>query len=171
MALRIPKKIHQIWMDRDVFDNKEPPEKFQQLGFYKEWRDKHPDYEYTFWNKRMIYDLIDKPEFSKYKSFFHDKLKINQMMQSDFIRYVILYYHGGVYMDLDFKMLKRLDSLIEGKELQLYWEPLEHSEPYDNGIAPRLCMGFMCSAAKHPFLIEWMDDIMKHYTPFGIVHW
>ena len=42
------------------------------------------------------------------------------------IRYMILYCHGGVYVDLDIECFKSIDPLVENKSFFLGMEPPEH---------------------------------------------
>lgn len=167
----IPKIIHQVWMDKYEWDNQEPPEKYKARGFPQSWKEQNPDFEYIFWNKRMIYQLFDDPDLQKYKPFFFGRLKKKgHMTQCDFARYIIMFKHGGVYMDLDFKCVKNIGKLIEKRELLLFWEPKEHGEDYDHGVSPRLCVGFIGSSKGHPFWLEWMDEISNHFSFQKTIH-
>lgn len=168
----IPKIIHQVWMDKVEWDNTEPPAKYTSRGFPQSWKELNPDFKYIFWNKRMIYALFDSPELKKYKPFFFGRLrKKGHMTQCDFARYAIMYMIGGIYMDLDFKCVKNVSKMIAHKELLLFWEPKEHSEDYDRGISPRLCVGFIGSAKRHPFWLEWMDEISDHFDFRKTIHY
>lgn len=169
---KIPEIIHQVWMDKVEWDNTEPPEKYTSRGFPQSWKDQNSNFKYVFWNKRMIYELLDSPEVAKYKPFFFGRLrKKGHMTQCDFARYIIMFMVGGIYMDLDFKCVKNVSKMIENRELLLYWEPKEHSEDYDRGVSPRLCVGFIGSRPKHPFWPEWMDEIANHFDMRRTIHY
>lgn len=96
----IPKIIHQTYKTKVL------PEKYLQyqksLLFY------HPDWEYRLWtdeeNESFLKDLYPQ-YYNVYKTI---PIKI---MQFDFIRYAYLYHFGGLYLDLDYEMLKSFDLI------------------------------------------------------------
>ena len=83
---RIPKIIHQIWIGGPV------PEVF--LSLMDSWKRLHPDWEYKLWTDKDIqtFPFINKIAFRKAS---------NYGMKSDIWRYEILFWYGGVYVDID----------------------------------------------------------------------
>jgi len=161
----IPKIIHQIWLDRDVWDNEIPPDKYLVLGYPQSWIEKNQDFQYNLWNKKKIWALFEThPVLKKYREFFLNGL-IHFIEKCDFSRFAIMYAFGGVYVDMDFRCVKNLGPVIEGKTLQLWFEPIEHTEGWDAHIGRRLYNGFMASSPGNPFWLEWMDYIKKSYNP------
>ena len=78
---KIPKIIHQLWIG-----NLPAP-----INMMKTWKDKHPDFEYIFWNEE---------EFKKRNMNFECIHKINSIEEingkADIIRWEILNKHSTV---------------------------------------------------------------------------
>jgi len=94
---KIPKKIHQIWIGSDL------PIKYLRL--IRAWIDKHPDWEYKLWTDRDVesFGMVNKKLFDTID---------NKGLKSDIFRYEIIYRHGGMYLDTDFKCIKSFDDLL-----------------------------------------------------------
>ncbi len=94
---RIPKKIHQIWIGP-----KPVPNKFRSM--MQSWQGFHPSWEYKLWTNEDLkrFPLINREAFDAAD---------NWGMKSDILRYEILYYNGGVYVDLDFECVRSFDEL------------------------------------------------------------
>jgi hypothetical protein len=75
-----------------------------------------------------------------------------------------------INIDIDFKCLKSIAPLIEGRKMLFFWEPTEHSEPYDYPIKQRLCVGFHGSSPKQQLWLDYMDDIMSHFKLNVLAH-
>lgn len=160
----IPKIINQIWLDKDEWDNDLPPDKYLSLGYPQSWIEKNQDFRYNLWNKKKVWALFEThPVLKKYREFFLTTLA-HFISKCDFARFAIMFAVGGIYVDMDFKCLRNMFPLIEGKSLQLWFEPIEHTEGWDSHIGRRLYNGFIASAPGHPFWIEWMDYIKDHYS-------
>jgi len=89
---QIPSIIHQIYEGP-----REPSETLLSLS--KTWKERHPNWEYKFWNTQNINNFLKEffPAYiSFYESFPYD------VQRWDFIRYLILYTYGGLYVDMDY---------------------------------------------------------------------
>lgn len=160
----IPKIINQVWLDKDEWDNDLPPDKYLNLGYPQSWIEKNHDFQYILWNKKKVWALFEThPVLKKYREFFLSGL-VHFIEKCDFSRFAIMYAVGGIYADTDFRCTKYMGPVIEGKSLQLWFEPIEHTEGWDAHIGRRLYNGFLASAPGHPFWIEWMDQIKNHYS-------
>lgn len=93
---KIPKKIHQIWIG-------EIPETIIELS--NQIKTINSDWEYKLWT---MDDLKDYP--MRNKNLF-DCLQ-NPGSKSDVARYEIIYNEGGIYLDTDFKVITKFDSII-----------------------------------------------------------
>lgn len=163
MSKTIPKIIHREWLDSHDCCNDGPPLKYKLRGYWQSWPIHNPDFEFQFWNHRKVNMLMEIPELSKYRNFY--KTKLTRLIEKcDFSRYCIMYMIGGIYVDLDFRCLSNFSSLIEGKEIQLFFEGDEHWNPGDP-VHPRLYNGMLMSVKGHPFWLEWMDYLMEKYDP------
>lgn len=97
----IPKIIMQTWKTKDV------PERWRKSP--ESIRQHMPDWQYVLMtdedNDKFVQEHF--PGFYKtYKSFPYG------IQRADAIRYMWLFVHGGIYMDLDFEMLHPLDNLF-----------------------------------------------------------
>lgn len=97
----IPKIIMQTWKTSQVPDRwKSSPEAIHRLM---------PDWEYVLMTDEMNLQFVRSyfPDFLPY----YEKFPHN-IQRADAIRYMWLYRHGGIYMDLDIELVKPLDDLF-----------------------------------------------------------
>jgi len=94
----IPKIIHQTWKTEDI------PKKWQV--FADKVKALNPDWEYTLWTDQRNDEFVK----SEYPDFYNIFTGFSRgVMRADVIRYLIMYKIGGVYLDLDYEMLKPFD--------------------------------------------------------------
>lgn len=136
---KIPKIIHQLWIGP-----KAPPIKLMNT-----WRDKHPDFEYIFWNK----EEIKKREF-----IFSCQSKIDEMTElngkADIMRWEILEKMGGIFIDADSICLHPLDDQILSKKA---FSAYENEEIRGNLIATGT-MGFPPNHTIPKKAIQWIKN-------------
>jgi len=94
----VVKRIHQIWVGPKPIPAK-------SLKFIDGIKALHPDYEYRLWTDA---DLTPK-NFTTLE-YIHSTPVYAQ--KADIMRYEIIYRHGGVYLDIDFEILKPLTGLL-----------------------------------------------------------
>lgn len=144
--MQIPKIIHQTWKSNDI------PENLKE--FVNSWRRIHPEYVFMLWSDDDNLELIKR----KYPQFLELYLNIpTPVMRSDFARYVVLYHHGGFYIDLDVMCYKSLESLPikENHELILTEEHPTHGIEF--GLK-QIVTNWFFGCIKHSNL---MDSIIK----------
>ena len=97
----IPKIIHQIWFGGDLPSD--------SIELQKRIIEFNPGYTYKLWTDDDLGFFGDE---------FADKLsKISNLgLKSDIFRYLILEFHGGIYLDCDFYCTNNFDVLIRGNE-------------------------------------------------------
>lgn len=160
-----PKIIHQMWYDRNQYDNEEPPKHHEKYKIYmSNWKRHHPNSEYHFWNRRRIEELWSDPRLSKWNKFFNTHID-RHIEKCDFTRYAILYCHGGLYVDLDFDCFRSLEPLFEQHDLGLTSEPEEHLKDSPDPDKVPTTNGIMFSIPEHPLWPGLMTYIMDHYHP------
>lgn len=97
----IPKKIHYIWVG---------PNKLSKLEkkCIESWKSNLPEYELIFWDEKNIPldNFYVKEMISRKKWAF----------VADYVRFLALYEHGGVYLDTDMEVLKNLDPLLDSDQ-------------------------------------------------------
>lgn len=130
----IPKIIHYCWFGR----NSKPAlaEKCIQS-----WKRNCPDYAVIEWNE----DNFDISSCPLYVRQAYEAKK--WAFVTDYVRLKVVYDNGGIYMDTDVELKKRLDSLLCHKA---YFG-------FEDGICINTGLGFG-GIAGHPILKEIMDD-------------
>ena len=96
----IPKKIHYCWFGGKPLN---------KLGrkCLKSWKKFFPDYEIIEWNEQNV-DLENCCEYVRQA--YKEK---KWAFVSDYVRFKILYEHGGVYFDTDVEAIKTFDDILE----------------------------------------------------------
>ena len=99
--VKIPKLIMQTWIDTDI------PKKWKISP--ESIKEKMPDWEYVLMTDKDNRKFVKKhfPDFLPYYDNFPHAIQ-----RADAIRYMWLYIKGGIYMDLDFEVLKPLDEFF-----------------------------------------------------------
>jgi len=93
----IPKIIHFIWIGNNSIPN-------EYIYYLKSWLKNHEDYTFCFWNDSNIPILVNQKYYDEANSF---------AMKADILRYELLYFFGGIYIDTDFLCIKNIDNLIK----------------------------------------------------------
>jgi mannosyltransferase OCH1-like enzyme len=107
----------------------------------------HPTWEYRLWTDDDI-DHFVRAHFSHYVDAFFALPK--KIMRIDVFRYMLMFVHGGVYIDLDYELFKPIEAFVQDCDLLL---PAED----DNVDAPNhLAQQLLASAPGHIF---WADVI------------
>ncbi|RUS95008.1 hypothetical protein DSM106972_091680 [Dulcicalothrix desertica PCC 7102] len=136
---KIPKIIHQIFFQGETA----VPKKYQ--GYHETVIAHHPHWEHYFWDEAKSRTFIQEkyPWFIEvYDSYPH------RIQRCDAIRYFILHYYGGFYIDMDVECLKPLDDLLEDYELIL-----SKLVGFNNAI--------MGSVPKHPLWLKVFDELQE----------
>ena len=99
--MSIPKIIHQLWIG-----HKPAP-----INLMNTWKEKHPDFEYIYWNEE---------EFVKRDFKFKCQDKIDEIEEingkADIMRWEILYKFGGVFLDADSICIEPFDHELLNKK-------------------------------------------------------
>lgn len=145
-SVRIPKIIMQTWKDHNI------PLKWKSsrdsiFTHMKDWK-------YVLMTDEDNRNFVEKhfPDFLSY----YDNFEYN-IQRVDAIRYMWLYVHGGIYMDLDFELLKPIDDFFK-TDSDLYLVS-------SGNIPTYITNSFMASK---PGSNIWLDVIehMKKPSPF-----
>ena len=170
----IPKIIHQIWIG---------PKKRPDIWintFRIDYINKNPEYQYFLWTEDNIDTLFN--DFPIYRLVYDLETTYNG--KSDILRYLILYIHGGIYIDADSVWIndKSFDTLLEqvnesdvfaGKSPDNLDSSTRKEKKYKNTI----CGGIMGSSKNNPLMRLLIDGIEKYtkiskedYTKRRMVH-
>ncbi|KIY49315.1 glycosyltransferase family 32 protein, partial [Fistulina hepatica ATCC 64428] len=134
---RVPRIIHQTWKTDTL------PLNWQNVS--QGCRDMMPDYEYMLWSDAASRDFI-KRHYPWFLDTF-DSYPYN-IQRADVIRYFVLHYYGGVYLDLDVGCLRPVDLLL------IY--PVVLPETIPVGISNDL----MFAEKGHPFMAQTIHNLV-----------
>jgi mannosyltransferase OCH1-like enzyme len=140
--VKIPKIIYQSWKTHNIPDHwKISPQSIQKIM---------PDWKYVLFNDEENRNLVKKcfPDFLPYYDAFP-----HNIMRADAARYCFLYVYGGLYMDLDFEVLQRLDSLFTS-DIDIYLVK-------SGNIGSYYTNSFMASKPKCKFWLEVIEQMKK----------
>lgn len=98
----IPKIIHYCW-----FGCNPKPKSAEKC--IKSWKRKCPDYEIIEWNDGN-FDITSCPLYVRQA---YDNKK--WAFVTDYVRLKVVYDNGGIYLDTDVELIKKLDFLLENK--------------------------------------------------------
>ncbi|KAI0638121.1 nucleotide-diphospho-sugar transferase [Trametes polyzona] len=135
---RIPRIIHQTWKSETL------PPRWAKIS--KECRDMMPDYEYKLWTDASAREFIAE-HYSWYLDAY-DNYKY-PIQRADAIRYFVLHYYGGIYIDLDIGCLRPLDPLLV--------HPVILPKTIPVGVSNDL----MFAEKGHPFMAQTIHSIMS----------
>ncbi len=136
----IPKIIHIIWIGP-----KTPPAVLTEC--FASIKEHMPEWECKFWTDAEVSQLTLENQQ------YYDE-ETNYGAKSDILRYELLYRYGGVYLDVDFVMLKPLDVL-------------HHTYEFYTGLMPSytrdvLANGIIGCVPGHPIMRHSIDTIKDH---------
>ena len=94
---KIPNIMHFIWLG----DSKIPD---IYISYIESWIKKHDNWIFCFWNDLNIPKLVNQKSY--------DETHV-LAMKADILRYELLYFFGGVYIDCDFLCFKNIEKIIE----------------------------------------------------------
>lgn len=135
----IPKKIHYCW-----FGKGELPELARKC--IDSWKKILPEYEIIEWNE----EKFDINSNSYVRQAYENK---KYAFVSDYVRLYALYKEGGIYMDTDVEVIKKLDKFLNHE----VFTGFEDEEKIPTGII---------GAEKHNPLIK---ELLEYYTDRSFV--
>ncbi|KAK3581711.1 hypothetical protein CHS0354_003597 [Potamilus streckersoni] len=147
---RIQKIIHQKWNTKKV------PIQFKD--YIKSFLENHLSWTHMFWTDQSTRKFINDhyPNLlSLYDNYVHP------LNRADAMRYMALFYYGGVYTDLDTHSLRPLDPMIRKYSCFLAQEPQVHSIVYTN-FYEQAANGIMGCRKRHPFM-KLVIENLNHF--------
>jgi len=144
----IPKKIHQIFWSftgkelNDIPKFKDYTTKTQQFA-------NHYGYEYKLWSLKDCEELLVE-YFPQYIELWNDFRY--DIQRCDFIRYLILFIHGGWYIDCDAYPLQDLTPLENNKEV---------FTTFNNDKKKLPCNAEMGSTDRNPLFLNIMESVER----------
>lgn len=166
----IPKIIHQTFYQPDL------PEALQKN--VNRLKQINPEWEYRFYDDTAIVDFITANYPPHVLKCFERLDSRYGAAKADLFRYLLLYKHGGVYLDIKSSATRPLDSVLKPDDVYLlsYWQN-RPGELYEGwGLHDELKhmqngefqQWYIAAAPGHPFLkavIETVLQNIKSYNP------
>ena len=150
--MKIPRIIHQIYEDPAG-----PPANLLHIA--ESWKEHHPDWEYRFWNRQMMHDFLESrcADFLPYYRAYPFNVQ-----RWDAIRYLILYYIGGLYVDFDYECFQPMDVLLTGSSCCMGMEPTVNCRYFNKSLI--IGNALMASAPKHPYMAAIIEDMKTNFS-------
>lgn len=157
----IPKNIWHVFLHKqEINPNLRPA--------IHSWAELNPDHDYhlveTVQATDILFDLYkDRPDI------VHTFQKLEStVMRADFLRYVLLARHGGVYTDVDTQALKPINEWVPAAYknftrvvIGVEYDQLDDSERHVSmPHSLSLCQWTILAAANHPLLWYTVDEAM-----------
>jgi mannosyltransferase OCH1-like enzyme len=147
----IPRNIHQVF---GVFDDGKKLEDFPIFVSQQKKTMKHCKefgLPYKLWLKKDCDKLLNDV-YPQYKEFYHSMRY--GVQKADFIRYLILYEYGGLYIDLDIAPLRNLNVAFTSDVFFVKWEEDTRNLPYNAVLG---------SIPKHRIFKEILEHCIESY--------
>tara|TARA_R100001594_G_scaffold3685_1_gene13599 strand:- start:263 stop:916 length:654 start_codon:yes stop_codon:yes gene_type:complete len=154
----IPKLIHKIFWD---FSGENKPLNDFAI-FNKCWNETSNfctdnNIQLKLWNYQDCLQLL-KTHYPKYLQLWEDFTQ--PVMKCDFIRYIILYHHGGIYMDMDVYPIQNFDDLLHNKQVFSKWNNDKRQLPYNALMMSEINNNLFLEIVEHS-KISFYDKIKK----------
>lgn len=149
------------------------PDNFRQAIL--KLRNQNPEWDYHLVDERSAIKFI-LDNYGKRVLEYYNRIDARYgAVRADFLRYLLLYKWGGVYIDLKCGLEHALDnSIIEPDKFHVFfWDCFERGNHHfaisQNIPEGEMLQGFIVSPAGHPFLREVIVRVMKNidrYNPY-----
>tara|TARA_R110000824_G_scaffold9671_2_gene42942 strand:+ start:482 stop:1129 length:648 start_codon:yes stop_codon:yes gene_type:complete len=123
----IPRIIHQVYGTfEDNVDINDIPLYATQVSKTRQFCETH-NIDYKIWGSQECRELLNKyPQYIDTYNNFREKV-----MRADFIRYLILFDQGGLYVDCDISPIHSIDELLHKNEFFVRWNNDKRELPYN----------------------------------------
>lgn len=159
-----PKHVHQIWFDFHK------GERHHASGLHKENDDLIRDtrehvlrsgFGYTLWSLNEANEFI-QTHYPYLKHVFTKPMKYN-IVKCDLFRYLLMYHFGGMYVDLDFALIRDMGDIFDEQEhdIVLFEEWYNSCNMHSDTSEGSLHNGCILSKANQSF---WLRLIMHIYS-------
>lgn len=141
------KKIHFIWWQG--WDKL--PQKYEI--YIKNWKKYNPDYKIYYWDEKKVIGLFNKQSI---KLNLLDEFDL-MIQKIDFSKYIILYYYGGIYSDVDINCRNSIDNFIKKDKFTVCKMKLFNNINYD-----LINNGFFYSPKNELIMKRIINQCIKH---------
>jgi mannosyltransferase OCH1-like enzyme len=149
-SLRIPKIIHQIWIGPKPF-----PELYELYA--GTCKSVHPGWKYILWTNKDVESVLAINQ--KYKRLYKEYEKHGHFSgQKDILEYLILYKHGGVFLDADIECKKSFSEIQRKYDFFSALEPANRWSPI-----PIMTNAIIGTKKNDQIFIDTLDMAVKKY--------
>ena len=149
----VPKIIHQLWKDNNI------PKHL--LMMQESVKNNHPNYKYMFWTDSSLEHFI-KRYYPGMWSFYNTGLEYI-IQKIDFVRLLLIYHYGGVYIDLDSLSIKNTDSILNYP--CSFINTKKHDSFLDSKYSFIINNAFIAAEPQNDFIRKIMLDIINYKDP------
>jgi len=157
--------LHQTWKDDCVLESK--------LEHMKSWEENEEKIRIVFWNDTTMNEWVEQ----RFEGDIIQTWKILESAQgshikkADLFRTLLIWYYGGIYADLDIKLIKSFREFLKEKTTLVIWEPeesmIQWTEFREGHLRKTLMLsGFLLSGQRFSdfisFYINWVSK--NHVT-------
>lgn len=153
---KIEKNIFQVYSHNN---DEEIPEKFKNITDIL--KKQNPEYNYYLYNDSEM-DSFVKENFPEYYESYNSINNEYFVIKTDFFRYMVLYHHGGVYLDIKSGFKVPLREIINSDDEFITTAFAEKSWP----LFEKNCTFCIIARKHHPVLKEILNEInyrLKNY--------
>jgi len=150
----LPRIIHQIWFQ----GADQIPEKYHDN--IKILKELHPKWKYKLWDEKKMLALLS----TEFPIFLDTYRKFTYMHQKiDFFKFAVLYHYGGVYVDIDARVIKSFEYIYQKfPDSQMLVSKMNYGSGESfllSGYNYIINNGIILSQAQHPFLLHMLHRI------------
>lgn len=149
--LIIPKKFHRVWIGPKTISD-------WACRWDETWREQNSSWEFAWWRDEDVEPLLsmlsrsgadDAPRLARDMEAVYTASE-NTGHRSDVLRLIILFLHGGVYIDADVESRQPLEPKLE-PWLEDHWAFVGSYSSADPSVVPRVENALMGGTQQHPF--------------------
>jgi hypothetical protein len=152
----IPKVVYQTWKSKNL------PFDYQQIVQHNQLL--NPEYQFVLFDDNDLNQFFQDDTIPQNwrQAFF----KINPCYgpaRADLFRYIVIYYYGGIYLDIKVKCRKPFREWIfeNDQGLLSYWENLYYQKDRLQNKKGELQNWHVIFEKNHPFLLHVLQEICK----------
>ena len=173
---RIPRKLWQTVRDRNAVPT-------DLAACVDRLKAMHPDWEHTLFDDETQAAFIDRVASDRFRRAYDRINPRYGAMRSDVFRYLVVYLHGGVYLDLKSGTERPLDHILrpDDRSLLSHWDNGPEGAYPGVGFHPVLAdmprgefqQWFVIAEPGHPYLAAALSEVVSNietYRAFRFGH-
>lgn len=171
-GIRIPKVIYQTCKEKSSLH----PSIQENIAYLQEI---NPHWEHRLYDDRDIEAFI-RHEYGEKIYHYYSKISSDYgAAKADLFRYLIIYKHGGVYLDIKSSVSMPLDEILRENDQYLlsFWANKPGERHAGGGLHKELLkvlprgefqQFYICSVAGHPFLRAVLESVFRNIDNYNI---